>query len=107
MCSVCVLTLTERASAYVQYIVASDIFGSWSVCIVCVGFFPFILDVRFVERTSYRKRVDEKSCVTPAGTSNELDVQNEREENAHNTHQPRYVCMYVWSSHIAEYGSTG
>ena len=30
-----------------------------------------------------RKKVDEKSCVTPAGTSNELDVQNEREENAH------------------------
>ena len=25
--------------------------------------------------------MDEKSCVTPAGTSNELDVQNEREEN--------------------------
>ena len=30
-----------------------------------------------------RKKVDEKSCVTPAGTSNELDVQNEWEENAH------------------------
>ena len=27
--------------------------------------------------------VDEKSCVTPAGTSNELDVQNEWEENTH------------------------
>ena len=26
-------------------------------------------------------KVDEKSCVTPAGTSNELDVQNEWEEN--------------------------
>ena len=25
--------------------------------------------------------MDEKSCVTPAGTSNELDVQNEQEEN--------------------------
>ena len=23
-----------------------------------------------------RRKVDEKSCVTPAGTSNELDVQN-------------------------------
>ena len=30
-----------------------------------------------------RKKVDEKSCVTPAGTSNELDVQNEWEENTH------------------------
>ena len=28
-----------------------------------------------------RKKVDEESCVTPAGTSNELDVQNEWEEN--------------------------
>ena len=27
--------------------------------------------------------MDEKSCVTPAGTSNELDVQNEWEENTH------------------------
>ena len=26
------------------------------------------------------------SCVTPAGTSNELDVQNGCEENTHNTH---------------------
>ena len=26
------------------------------------------------------------SCVTPAGTSNELDVQNEWEENTENTH---------------------
>ena len=33
-----------------------------------------------------RKKVDEKSCVTfltPAGTSNELDVQNEWDENTH------------------------
>ena len=34
-----------------------------------------------------RKKVDEKFCVTPAGTSNELDVQNEWEENTHR--QPR------------------
>ena len=40
-------------------------------------------------RKSCRKKVDEKSCVTflcdPgwAGTSNELDVQNEGEENTH------------------------
>ena len=26
---------------------------------------------------------DDASCVTPAGTSNELDVQNEWEENIH------------------------
>ena len=30
-----------------------------------------------------RRKVDEKSCVTPAGTSNKLDVQNEWEENTH------------------------
>ena len=35
------------------------------------------------EGTYGRKKVDEKSCVTPAGTSNELDVQNEWEENTH------------------------
>ena len=28
-----------------------------------------------------RRKVDEKSCVTPAGTSNDLDVQNKWEEN--------------------------
>ena len=33
--------------------------------------------------THRRKKVDEKSCVTPAGTSNELDVQNEWEANTH------------------------
>ena len=32
---------------------------------------------------THRRKVDEKSCVTPAGTSNELDVQNEWEENTH------------------------
>ena len=36
-----------------------------------------------LRRTHRRKKVDEKSCVTPAGTSNELDVQNEWEENTH------------------------
>ena len=40
--------------------------------------------------THRRKKVDEKSCVTfllcdPAGTSNELDVQNEWEENTKHT----------------------
>ena len=39
-------------------------------------------------RHDRRKKVDEKSCVTPAGTSNELDVQNEWEENTH-THTHR------------------
>ena len=33
-----------------------------------------------------KEKVDEKSCVTPTGTSNELDVQNEREENTQHTH---------------------
>ena len=28
------------------------------------------------EGTHRRRKVDEKSCVTPAGTSNELDVQS-------------------------------
>ena len=34
--------------------------------------------------------------MTPAGTSNELDVQNKWEENArtHNTHTTDTVCMY-------------
>ena len=30
-----------------------------------------------------RRKVDEKSCVTPTGISNELDVQNKWEENTH------------------------
>ena len=30
-----------------------------------------------------RRKVDEKFCVTPAGTSNELDVQNKWDENTH------------------------
>ena len=34
-----------------------------------------------------RNPVRPSSCVTPAGTSNELDVQNEWEENTH-THKP-------------------
>ena len=34
-------------------------------------------------RPHRRKKVDEKSCMTPAGTSNELDVQNGWEENTH------------------------
>ena len=43
--------------------------------------------------THRRRKVDEKtcvasSCVTPAGTSNELDVQNGWEENTH-THTCR------------------
>ena len=35
------------------------------------------------EGTHRRRKVDEKSCVTPADTSNELDVQNGWEENTH------------------------
>ena len=33
------------------------------------------------------------SCVTPAGTSNELDVQNEWEENPQHTHT--YVLIWI------------
>ena len=48
-----------------------------------------------------RKKVDEKSCVTPAGTSNELDVENEWEENKTHTHidhdntkkRKEFVCV--------------
>ena len=38
------------------------------------------------EGTHRRNKVDEKSCVTPAGTSNELDVQNEWEDTHTHTH---------------------
>ena len=41
-----------------------------------------------------RNPVWPSSCVTPAGTSNELDVQNEWEENTH-THSEYYVPWYV------------
>ena len=38
-------------------------------------------------KSTYRRRkVDEKSCSTPAGTSNEFDVQNKWEENTHTQH---------------------
>ena len=36
---------------------------------------------------THRRKVDEKSCVTPAGTSNKLDVQNESEEHTTHTHE--------------------
>ena len=35
---------------------------------------------RKIKARTAKKKVDEKSCVTPAGTSNELDVQHEWEE---------------------------
>ena len=38
------------------------------------------------ECTHRRRKADEKSCVTPAGTSNEVDVQNKWEENTHTQH---------------------
>ena len=40
--------------------------------------------------------------MTPAGTSNELDVQNEREENTTHT---RNVCMY--GHHMQSMGQPG
>ena len=42
------------------------------------------------ERRWMRNPVRPSSCVTPAGTSNELDVQNEWEENT-NTHTHTYL----------------
>ena len=52
------------------------------------------------EGTHRRKTVDEKSCMTPAGTSNELDVQNEWEENTHtrcsSTHTTTFVCSVLY-----------
>ena len=44
------------------------------------------------EGGSMRSSVRPSSCVTPAGTSNELDVQNEWEENIH-TQYPRLLSM--------------
>ena len=43
------------------------------------------------------------SCVTPAGTSNELDVQNEWEENTHththtHTHTPQLPLIPPWEN---------
>ena len=40
-----------------------------------------------------RNTVWPSSCVTPAGTPNELDVQNEWEENTHNTYQDAVQVM--------------
>ena len=42
---------------------------------------------------------DLSSCVTPAGTSNELDVQNEWEENTH-THTQSSVSRANSSGHV-------
>ena len=58
-----------------------------------------------------RKKVDEKSCVTfllcvtPAGTSNELDVQNEWEKKTHTHTVPLLLllpsfCMIYYGSAI-------
>ena len=46
-----------------------------------------------------RNPVRPSSCVTPAGTSNELDVQNEWEENTH-THIHAYMCDHTYSSTV-------
>ena len=40
------------------------------------------------------------SCVTPAGTSNELDVQNKREENTH-THKHQHCVCRVRSTNAS------
>ena len=57
---------------------------------------------RTAERKWMRNPVWPSSCVTPAGTSNELDVQNEWEENTH-THKRSdgmYVCMVIPYSRV-------
>ena len=38
-----------------------------------------------------RRKMDDKSCVTPAGESNELDVQNNKWEE--NTHTYTHTCQ--------------
>ena len=43
----------------------------------------FSIKARTAERRWMRNPVRPSSCVTPAGTSNELDVQNEWGENTH------------------------
>ena len=52
------------------------------------------MKARTAERRWMRNPVRPSSCVTPAGTSNELDVQNEWEENTHThtTNSIRYYC---------------
>ena len=44
-----------------------------------------------------RNPVWPSSCVTLAGTSNELDVQNEWEENTQHTNTCSYICSPLWS----------
>ena len=59
-----------------------------------LGVFRFVLKNK---GTHLRRKVDEKSCVTPAGTSNKFDVQNKWEENTH-THTPLLaanVCLLL------------
>ena len=40
-----------------------------------------------------RRKVDDKSCVTPADTSNEFDVQNKWEENTRTQLLAANVCL--------------
>ena len=53
-----------------------------------------------------RRKVDEKSCVTPTGTSNELDVQNKWEENTHTLVKCISNCCFIssWYTVIAMQG---
>ena len=45
-----------------------------------------------------KEGVDEKSCVTPAGTSNELDVKNKWEEDTiTHTHTGKYFTLFVFN----------
>ena len=52
------------------------------------------IKARTAERIWMRNPVWPSSCVTPAGTSDELDVQNEWEENTH-THTHTYINCHA------------
>ena len=54
------------------------------------------IKTRTAERRWMRNPVWPSSCVTPAGTSNELDVQNEWEENTHKHTLVLHRAYKVW-----------
>ena len=55
------------------------------------------MKARTAERRWMRNPVWPSSCVTPAGTSNELDVQNEWEENTHTTGKNKMIWVKDWN----------
>ena len=50
---------------------------------------------------THRRKKDEKSCVTPAGTSNAYDVQNEWEENTHTHTVPHFIYLGILVCRLA------